>query len=200
MRRTDLGAKYNTLPNILNPFTSIRLDLGLTVDEVARDLSMHRNSILRTEQGQYDYPPQDLLDYYAINSSSTLAAYETWRTLIRKANYGLLHVARLGHLTEWNIPLDPSHETHPFKFWRQVSGVTALNTIAKAFALHQGILFRYESQSNLCASTPSPIVNALLDSGYSPNVISQLELAFERYKATVRRGLVITPLPVGKAS
>lgn len=200
IKRRDLGAAYSR-PLVPNPFTSIREDLGLTADQVARDLNMHRNSVLRTEQGQYDAPPEDLLEYYGLASTmreGTLTAYSSWRVLIRQANFGLLHIAKLGTQTEWSIPLDHSNITHPLKFWRQTSGVKALNTIAKAFALHQGILFRYESQSERCSVTPSVIIEALRDSGYSDTVVEQLETAFQLFKQRTRDSLtVVHSVPVG---
>lgn len=193
-KRRDLGQsiKFPTAPN---PFTSIRESLGLTADQVASDLSMHRNSILRTEQGQYDAPPEDLLEYYGLAThqrETILEKYSHWRVLMRQANYGLLHVDKLG--------MQYSTTEHPFKFWRLASGVPALNTIAKAFALHQGILYRYESQSHLCNFTPLVIIEALTDSGYSSSITEQLETAFQTYKRVARESLTIIHSPVGRAS
>lgn len=187
-KRQDLGATFNR-PAILNPLTAIRENLGLTVDQVAQDLSMHRNSILRTEQGQYASPPEDLLEYYGLHThqrESILERYNHWRVLMRKANYGLLDQSIL---MQYNFSCDIGH---PFKQWRLASGVKALNTVAKAFALHQGILFRYESQSHLCNFTPLVIIDALIDSGYTAAETAYLEDLFQWYKECLRDSLTTT--------
>lgn len=199
IKRRDLGAQFKR-PLVPNPFTSIRENLGLTADQVARDLNMHRNSVLRTEQGQYDAPPEDLLEYYGLAGTmreGTLRAYNSWRVLMRQANYGLLFDTNLTAQTS----LEGTAPQHPFKTWRLSSGVKALNTIAKAFALHQGILFRYESQSERCSVTPPVIIEALRDSGYSDYRVEELESMFQLFKQRTRESLtVVHSIPVGKAS
>lgn len=184
------------LPKVANPFVDVRVYLGLTVDHVSADLTLHRNSILRTEQGQYDLPPQDLLDYYWTSLSrreEVLTQYQTWRVLMRKANYGLLTYE--GPDTSQGPILNSTNALHPFKAWRLYSGVKALNTVAKAFALHQGILFRYESQPERCNTTPVVILDALTDSGYSSQVTDSLETAFQTYKQAIRDSLTVVHHP-----
>lgn len=191
------GQHYN-LPSKPNPFVQVRQDLGLTADQVADDLQMHRNSIIRTEQGQYELPPQDLLDYYFVSQNrqaEIIQEYKSWKIFIRKENFGLL---KPGLIWPEFVP----KVAHPFKQWRLVSGVKALNTIAKAFALHQGILFRYESQPERCNTTPEIIMQALMQSGYDPRLLYALEVDFQVYKRLIRDSLTITHsnAPVGKAS
>ena len=178
------GAHYN-LPTDPNPFLSIRNYLGLTVDQVSNDLEVHRNTILRTEQGQYTNPPNDLLDYYfpsSVRKLEILEEYNQWRLLCRKANYGLLQEAWFNGTF--------IGELHPFLAWRKLSGGKALNTIAKAFALHHGTLLKYESQPDRCEITPPQIIEALADSGYSDGTLLELESSFQNYKQRIRNSIL----------
>lgn len=187
-----IGQPYN-LPTDPNPFLSMRNYLGLTVDQVSNDLEVHRNTILRTEQGQYTNPPNDLLDYYfpsSVRKLEILEEYSQWRLLCRKANYGLLDPL-------FDYRFLGGIAFHPFKEWRDFSKVKALNTIAKAFALHHGTLFKYESQPERCETTPPQIIEALRDSGYSNLQLENLELAFQLYKRKIRNSILSNVRRVG---
>lgn len=169
-----------------NPFLLVREELGMSITQIAQAVRMNRNTIIRTEQGQYDIPSQDLLDFYWVPSSqaSVLTDYETWRQLMRRANYGLLEVM----FNPWG---SSPKDVHPLKRWREISGITALNTLAKAYCLHQAVLFRYETQPNRCNATPPPILAALRDSGYTEAILTKLETAYQEYKLAVREAIKI---------
>lgn len=208
---------------VSNPFVTMRESRGFTLTDLVNLTGLSRNSIIRTEQGQYTEPPKALVDFYFTNQNlnqsfntnslnettlrsiynqELLSEYNRYKTFKRKANYGLLKddvfsirevftpylllnapVGAFSHL----IPSD-----HPFIAWRLGSGVKALNTIAKAFCLHQGDLFRYEKQPHKCNETPPPIIAALKVAGYSVDTCSTLELAFQAFKNKIRNDLVVT--------
>jgi DNA-binding XRE family transcriptional regulator len=85
----------------MNPYKKIRLENSLTQKEVAKDLAITSQVILRVEQGLFSNPPPQLTDYLSrlsldagMTPQRLSASYFAWVYQQRKINSKALPVAR----------------------------------------------------------------------------------------------------------
>jgi transcriptional regulator with XRE-family HTH domain len=169
-----------------NPLKRLRHLCNLTLDQVAYQVGVSRQFIIRAEQGVYSAVPDSLLDFYGgrleVDALAVGAEYYQFQLLTRKANYGRL-------IEPWTFP---DVLQHPFIHWRLMSGVTSSAGICKLFCVHPATINKFEKRSFLMNAIPDQLVGALLESGYHPETLDTLEQSYKRYKLEQRNRLEVT--------
>lgn len=165
-----------------NPLTVLRNQHRLTIDGLARRSGVGRQVIMRTEQGVFTDPPDKILDTLLnltpdADKASVLAAYYAYQRDLRRRNYG-----RLDTNPDFMGWAAHDLDEHPFVWWRCTSGISARIQISKLYCVHPAVIFKFEMQPYLTKSLPSQLYDALLESGYSEKVLTDLSGAYARYK------------------
>lgn len=188
----------------MNPMKALRERLGWTQEDVARFADCSKNLVIRMEQGCYPEPPPVLLNFFLHNPRvrnaigqvdrlEVLAQYRQFQKETRIEHYGRLD-PNYSFLLEFDLETDTPK--HPFIAWRALTGLNPTQ-IAKYYCLHQALIYKFEKQHYLLNSLPQPLVDALIESGYGPVIISRLEDAFFKFKAanSERVGVEVTNAP-----
>lgn len=166
----------------VNPLKRIRLNQHYSIDRLSSEYSISRQLIINNEAGQYHLPSPALLaalkDLTDFDTTEVMSDYRNYQTHIRKANYGKL-------CTPLPIPSSNSR-THPVVHWANASNIP-YTRISKLFCVHQGLMDRLKNQPNLMNYLPSDFTHALLESGYSRDLIGELELRFRDFKDAQRQ-------------
>lgn len=167
---------------IENPLVTLRNDARLTVDGIARRAGVGRQVVMRTEQGVFTDPPDSILDTLLALSPDTdkagvLAAYYAYQRDVRRYNFG-----RLDTDVDFNIWAHTEVSDHPFVWWRCNSGIVARIQVSKLYCVHPAVMFKFEMQPWLMKSLPQQLEDALLESGYSEAVLTNLASAYRIYR------------------
>lgn len=178
---------------LVNPFLAARLELGYTQFDVAEEVGVSRNFIVRTESGEYPHPSQNLLEYYAggDNSKADLLKdqYAAYRVTSRERAYGLLYP---GFETpdDFLVP-GAANLMHPLLYWNnrtvQITPelvptyplATSLYALCRAFCVHHAVMHNWTTGNQ--KSVPKVFLEALFESGYSESCLIGLEGAYRLY-------------------
>lgn len=175
-----------------NPLKLLREASGLSMDALAERAGCSRSFIVRAEQGCYTEPPVVLVDellaltpvgFEGPNGEPLgdylyiFRAYTKWQTERRSISYGRL-------LTSFDFE-SLSTLTHPFVGWRLESGIEARIEVSKLYCVHPAIIFKYEAGNIL--ATPGDLRAALLESGYSSELLDSLDRSYYAYKDRLRK-------------
>lgn len=165
-----------------NPLKAVRLTAGLSQQSVADLTHLSRLMIVRVEQGFYPEPPSALIEFLSncsgVRPHILREDYHEWQVDRRQLSYGLLMEPPP------TPPLSPVGLVlkHPFKHWRELSPTSPnLTHVCKLFCLHQGLMYKFENSPHLVDSLPQPLVSALLESGYDPQTIKNLDRWYQMY-------------------
>lgn len=157
-----------------NPIKEARKKLGFTISQTALNAGVNRLVIIRTEQGTYaSIPPRlysFLVDRMGDSDPSLSADYQRW--------LGEKRIDSFGRLTEQLPRFNP--ETHPFTQWREASDL-GVTEFCKLFCVHLSTVIRYEGKLEQ-QTTPDQILEALSESGYSADVVAELQIRYKIYR------------------
>lgn len=164
----------------VNPYKTARTQEGLTLHNLTDLLSISRNTVIRTEAGQFTNPPQAIADYFP---EVTYSDYLGWQRLKRIANYGLLFILPI---PEYTFPTkfyqSPYLHIHPFTWWMSMTHGMNPNVIANAYCVSISTVEKFINTPERVSSVPEDLLFALLDSGYSKSLLYDLVLAYTGYK------------------
>lgn len=157
-----------------NPIKAAREQLGLSIGQVAGAANIHRQVIIKTEQGCYaDIPPRlysYLVSRLGDSDPGYTADYQRWVAEKRIESYG--------RLNRW-LP-DFRAELHPLVQWRQESELTR-TAFCKAFCVHTSTITRFETKLEQ-QTIPDQLIQALSASGYSSDTISEIGTRYRIYR------------------
>lgn len=176
---TIMRAEDKTIGNT-NPVKQYRHYLGLSINELELRSGVHRQVIIRAEQGCFNVIPPRLYTFLVgilgEGQPSLADNYKHWIHQKRISSYGTLPNAL--------PPFNPTK--HPFVLWRE-SGRNEFGRplnrteICKLFCVHPSTLTRFET--NLMMQTiPEQLREALLQSGYKSELIDELSIQYKRYR------------------
>jgi len=186
----------STRVELQNPLLSARFELGLTQFDVAEEVGVTRNFIVRAESAEYPEAPKNLLEYYSGGDKgkelSLREGYLGYQSASRKEHYGLLYPG-------FSDPYDylfPGHPTleHPLTFWaKRTCQITpdavptyplpsTLYAVCRAFCVHHAVMYRWVNDSSV-KSVPKIFLSALFESGYNEASLIALEGAYEQYRS-----------------
>jgi transcriptional regulator with XRE-family HTH domain len=127
----------------MNPYKKIRLENSLTQKEVAKDLGITSQVILRVEQGLFSNPPPQLTSYLAALSldagmtpNRLSALYFAWVYQQRKINSKALPVARAVKITTGG-PMSKRYSWKEFR--KNILGLSVAGT-AKLLVIQISLL------------------------------------------------------------
>lgn len=164
---------------------------------------------MRAEQGVYAAPPPAVLDaLWELAPEDDLhdygilmADYHEFQRVTRQDNYGLLDPLYKFPDGPVEVFLNnhpdgqaPVLSIHPFVKWRYDSDVTARIQISKSFCVHPSLIFRFEAQSHMCTSPPKELLRALLESGYTTEILNRFEFAYQRFREV--KSAAVSSFPV----
>lgn len=164
---------------IVNPIKAARLHLGYSQVHFAKNCGTSKQLVIRAEQGCYPDIPPAIFNYLRfhtkldLDSTEFRATYCAFQHQQRKFAYGMLE-------KPYDFLINSPSE-HPFIAWREYSNLNQTQ-VAKNFCVHPSVLFKFEKQPHLLNDLPEQLVDALLDSGYAPALITELRTAYRRYK------------------
>lgn len=163
-----------------NPFKSLRISLGLSQKEIADQIGITSQVVLRNEQGLYTTPNVQIMTVLLREAHSRgiikhtyhslTEAYDTWVKDVRHTN---------GYIFNRPITFKLGHRpvAHPFRIWRESFGFSRIG-FCKLLALHPSIVQSYEEGRT--GPLPDVIRAALIDAGCS-GIISSLQSRCEAY-------------------
>lgn len=172
-----------------NPLTVLRTTKRLSQEALAKKAGVSRQLIIRAEQAVYASPPpalvSTLLDIsdpaavgFALDEETVYHLYKEYQTHVRKRSFGRLATNQ--------VFSDVPKGVHPFVDWRLRSGIKARIGPAKFFCVHPALLHKFEVQPHLCQSPPGDLLHALVESGYSKELLASFSLAYDTYKGHLR--------------
>jgi transcriptional regulator with XRE-family HTH domain len=167
----------------VNPLKRIRKNLNYSLDRLSNEHGISRQLIINNENGQYANPSPALLAALDIDTQveerRILAEYHLWQKETRVNNFGVL-VNPLPLIYAGNPGV-----AHPVVNWAEHSNIP-YTRIAKLYCVHQGLMDRLKNQPNLMNYLPTAFTDALIDSGYSFDLVNELESRFQAYKHNIR--------------
>lgn len=167
-----------------SPLKTLREECDLTIERVAARTDLSKQFIIKAEQAVYQELPERLVSFYAgetsVNYVELAADYAEFQREVRLGNFGRL-------IEPWTFQF----ATHPFKHWREMSGVGSLSGLCRMFCVHPAVMSKFENQTYLLNAVPAQLVTALLESGYSEETLRALQLAYDGYRAMIREGVTL---------
>lgn len=178
---------------IQNPLLQARLELKYTQFDVADEVGVTRNFIVRVESGEYPHAPQNVVQYYAGGDKQKAIelteGYAAFQSLQRKHSYGLLYTD-FQSPEEYLVPGLPT-QMHPLLYWAKRTAEltpyqvptypipTSLYGICRAFCVHHAVMHRWVKGES--PNVPKIFLEALFESGYDEGVLIDLEGAYRMY-------------------
>jgi hypothetical protein len=156
----------------------------MSLDRFSKQFGVSRTLVVNNENGIYANPSPVIIDAFEQLDrwdESVLREYHLWQRETRRRNYGVLAVP---------LPSISSEQSdltngHPVVAWASYSNIP-YNRISKLYCVHQGLMDRLKNQPNLMSYLPPAFTDALIDSGYSFEIIDELESRFQAYKHNAR--------------
>lgn len=167
------------------PFKKLRESLGLTIDQLAEEAGISRLAIIRNEQACYTSPSPTLLGFFLplidFDADSFFFDYREFQKNTRRLNFGRLSLDVLKALVS-NSDSSPPLISNPVAIWRTSSGLSKAK-VSTLYCIHPDVVSRIECRPHLIpVGFPSQFTDALIQSGYDPEQLSQLESLFGRYR------------------
>jgi hypothetical protein len=157
-----------------NPVKSYRQQMGYSINELSEQSGISRSVIIRAEQGCYAAIPYRLHSYLVSREKRHLSYGKLPRRL--PAFYAGIH---------------------PFIHWRDQVNLRRIE-VAKYFCVHLSTLARFEN--NIAQQTvPDQLIEALLDSGYSIELIEDLKTRYTLYRNLILARTSGSPERIAKA-
>jgi DNA-binding XRE family transcriptional regulator len=164
--------KY-AMPLEASPVADLRGQL--TQEQFAHRLGMSRIALLRFEQGLIPDPSLKLKNFLppTMPWESFVEDYHAYQESKRKSNYGILT----------DEPVDYSIDEHPFITWREASNGNLTHTqVCTALCLHLPVMHRFVNGPHP-QLVPDLLLDALVDAGYPPEVVSDFVLAYSHWRS-----------------
>lgn len=164
-----------------NPIKQARLDVNMSIVEMAAVANVSHAAIGQLEAGFYPEPLPAVLTSLGIPPGSDRLRqitedYKTYQLETRRANGPLFGVPRLIELPVFNL------EIHPLEDWRKQSSLPTY-TLCAAYCIHMPLVNRFEKHITNCSEIPpTQIYKALDDAGYDLDEFTEACLI---YKATL---------------
>lgn len=166
-----------------NPLKVLREHHDWTLESLASKVGCSKVLLIRAEQGCYPEPMPILMEFWTKDPRVDdrlrpdpvvlRVEYREFQRETRKANYGALY----DRFNFKNFAVG----VHPFVAWRESSDLNPTQ-VCKLFCLHPSLIYKFETQHWLCNDLPKPLVEALNESGYRDEVLTDLSDAFHRFK------------------
>lgn len=183
-----------------NPLLTRRLALGLTQHELAEEVGVSRNFILRAESAEYPEPPKTLCEFYAGGSESELNLlrdlYRAYQRRQREDHFGMLYP----YITDpGDFKDDFDASKHPLNCWLELSvrmdpsapgleevypNVPSLYAVCRAFCVHHAVMHHWLTDRSV-RNTPKIFLEALFESGYNEECLIALEGGYRAYRGRV---------------
>lgn len=198
------------MDTLQNPLLRERLKLGRTQHEVAEDLGVTRNFIVRAESAEYPEPPRNVVEYYAGGDNSGVgnradllaSQYKAYQITQREEHYGMLY-PYFEAPEEFLSPVGPAAE-HPLTMWLlrstqidpEAPGISVdkggsypypptLYALCRAFCVHHAVMYRWLKDAKTVKKVPKVFLAALFESGYSEQCLIALEGAYEIHRSAL---------------
>lgn len=190
----------NSQTKLVNPLARERVALHLTQQELAAQVGVTRNFIVRAENAEYPHPPKPLLEFFTGGDRLAYEAlghlYSAYQKQSRQDNYGLLYpdtkwlnynktdlIDPLTHPLTWWIIVTSQHEEQENGISNVgVSGAPTVYEICKAFCVHHATIHHWTTDAKTVKKVPKVFLAALFESGYNESVLIELEGAYELYR------------------
>lgn len=203
------------LPEVPNPVVDLRNKLAYSQDVFAYKLGITRMALLRMEQGCLPEPSIRLLPYVLGQSHSVnlpnlpnrpvgvlppsrfpstthdehtaawqqfLKKYFEFQHLKRQENFGILDPG----MTEAELLEAADASQHPLTFWRESTQPTPTNTnLAVGLCVHLATLHTFEFGNKLPHYVPSSFFTAVIDAGYSSDLMQSFVKAYGVYRGVI---------------
>lgn len=165
----------------VNPIKQARLDMNMSLIEMAIIANVTNAAVGQLEQGFYPEPLPSILIALGIppgseRSHDITVDYKAYQLMKRRSNGPLFGIPRL---TE-----SPNFESgvHPLETWRRQSGL-ATYTFCSCYCIHMPVVNRFEKRITTCTEIPpGQITRALDDAGYE---LEEFTEACQVYKAAL---------------
>jgi len=146
---------------------------------------MSSQGILRYEQCLQPNPSPKLINFYVQEDPDTdieffTTAYFEFQLETRVHNFGLLEPFKPGSPVGF---LAQEAEVNPIRYWLDYSELSSMG-MAKAYCISLVNMHTVLKQPWVGRNLPSQITYALHESGYSSNLLEELEFAWDRFKTS----------------
>lgn len=165
---------------VTNPFSDLRAQTGLSHVDLGKRMGVSKQALIRLEQGTFDLPLPNVLQYWVDQGYSELALvdqYEDFQAFTRQSNRQLFGPTLLVNI---------SYQQHPFEQLRLgiSTPVGALNKtqVAKRLCLPQSTLQRWETDWRRQKSIPRNLQIVLMQTGYTKDQVKYFSHAYKTWR------------------
>lgn len=198
-RRRTRMSKYehsvNSLmgPAPINPYKSLREEYNYTLDSLSSLCSIHKQSIIRTEQGTYVEAPERIAKFWTESNHAEdyLALRDNYRNYQRKVRMRNHRV--FGDITVELRQSLYAKPIHPFRILRSCwtdpvtndtyGGMMNVTECAKLLCIPQGTLDYFENKLIHQTKVPQVMIDALRENGYSSHELQMFIETYVMYRA-----------------
>lgn len=176
-------AEYGPVPK--NPFSELRMDRGLSINQLAIHSRVNNKALTRLEKGMYVNPLPRMVDYWVnlglVTEGELCTDYENYRYLQRR-RHPLFLGASLG--------VDITEPVHPLRQLRSqrpsiASGIAlpvGLMDFCDALCLPLDSIQHFEKKFATQQSVPKELKLALNQTGYTREQISTFEIHYTLWR------------------
>jgi transcriptional regulator with XRE-family HTH domain len=174
-------------PTPINPFTELRLNRGLSINQLALSTRVNNKALNRLEKGMYVNPLPRVVDHWlsvgVVTEGELLSDYENFRYLQRRRNMFYLGPS-LAVFTEHSVhPLRQLRSRRPSIVDPELQLPVGLFEFCEALCLPLDSIQHFEKKWRTVQSVPKELKLALNQTGYTREQIS----TFERHYLDWRR-------------
>jgi hypothetical protein len=172
-------------PIPVNPFTLLREDRGLNINQLAIPTGVNNKALTRLERGMYVNPLPRVVDYWVhlglVTEGELCADYENYRYLQRRR-----HVFFFGP----NLLFTLANPTHPFRQLRQLRPDLQLKKplpvglfeCCAALCLPLDSIQHFEKKWRTAQSVPKELKLTLNQVGYTREMVSAFERCYKMWR------------------
>lgn len=179
--RIDL---YGPIP--INPFTTLRADRGMNINQLAIPTRVNNKALTRLERGMYVNPLPRVVEYWVnrgvVTEGALLADYEDFRYLTRRRNEFFL-----GPSLHFRHD-DPLHPLRQLRLCRpslvdQIHLPVGLFDFCAALCVPLDSVQGFEKKWQTVQSVPKELKLALNQCGYTSAQISAFEASYKSWRS-----------------
>lgn len=165
----------------MNPFTQAREKMGLSHNELAKQMNTTKETLINIEAGRYVRPPDWVIDFMVRKGADYLELTEGYDIFVKHTREGSFRFLGDPPYVTWS----ENPASQPFTKWRMIRGIT-IQDATRSLCISKESLRYFEQKAGRHQKTvPRALLEALHDCGYRRAERENLKNAYTRYLETI---------------